>query len=172
METTININKLQKRKNHAFGKDIYFLGTDKDGVNYWLEAAKWNCDWYWGFGYIETYTNNKYPSRSRDIQSHSHWDNSIVGKQDQYVHHINENKMFIETVLTENESWELSELMESFYALKNAAEVLGRGSSHISKNPCAEIIKNEDEVKRINEIVLPAIFAEVYKILTPSIKDK
>jgi hypothetical protein len=46
---------LSKRKSHAFGKDIYLIGKDKSGTNYWLESPSWDCDWYWGFGYIETY---------------------------------------------------------------------------------------------------------------------
>ena len=57
--------------------------------------------------------------------------------------------------------------MQSAYTLKETAETLGRGGSHLTKNPCADIIKNEAEVKRINEIVLPAIFAEIEKILSP-----
>ena len=63
-----------KVKSHAFGKDIYLLGQDEQGINYWLEAPKWDCIWYWGFGYIESFTNNKYPHLSKDISSHQHAD--------------------------------------------------------------------------------------------------
>ena len=53
--------KMKKEKRFAFGKNIYLLGSDKDGVKYWLEEASWDCGWYWGFGYVETYTNNSNP---------------------------------------------------------------------------------------------------------------
>lgn len=54
--------------------------------------------------------------------------------------------------------------MATFYALKETAEVLGRGGSHYTNNPISELIKNADEVKRINEVIMPALFDEIYKI--------
>jgi len=66
---------MKKTKKHAFGKDVYLLGKDKHGIYYWLESPKWDCGWYWGFGYIETYTNNKQPQLAKDINSHEHANN-------------------------------------------------------------------------------------------------
>ena len=71
---------MKKQKNHAFGKDIYLLGKDNGDTLYWLEAGSWDCKWYWGFGYVETYTNNNHPSRSRDISSHQHFDSLFLTK--------------------------------------------------------------------------------------------
>ena len=68
---------MDKRKSHAFKKDIYLLGADSCGNKYWLEAPSWDCKWYWGFGYIETYTNSDNPSISNDIISHQHWCNHM-----------------------------------------------------------------------------------------------
>ena len=31
-------NTLKKQTSHAFGKDVYLLGNNADGVAYWLEA--------------------------------------------------------------------------------------------------------------------------------------
>ena len=45
---------MKKEKRKAFGKKIYLLGKDAEGVKYWLEEASWDCNWYYGFGYIET----------------------------------------------------------------------------------------------------------------------
>jgi len=39
---------MNKQKSHAFGKDVYFLGVDKNGYNLRLEEASWDCNWYWG----------------------------------------------------------------------------------------------------------------------------
>lgn len=68
---------MKKQKSKAFRKEIYLLGCDSSGQNYWLEAPSWDCNWYWGFGYIETYTNNSNPSISKDIESHQHWCNRL-----------------------------------------------------------------------------------------------
>ena len=38
---------------------FYLLGRDEEGINYWLEEPSWDCGWYWGFGYVETYTTNE-----------------------------------------------------------------------------------------------------------------
>ena len=67
---------MKKQISKAFGKIIYLLGKDKYGDKYWLEAPSWNCDWYWGFGYVESYTNS-IPCMAKDIQSHQHWDGGI-----------------------------------------------------------------------------------------------
>lgn len=173
--------RLEKRKDHAFGKDIYLLAKDKDGVLYWLEAPTWDCGWYWGFGYVETYTNNKNPSLSREIESHSHWDGAIVGQMEeynyekkcfvksQYVHHINENNRFSDTVLTDSESWKLAELMKTAYKLKEQAEMCRHGGAYITENPCKKLLTNKRLEKKINEVLLPAVFAEIAKILTPEV---
>ena len=65
---------MKKQTTVAFNKKIYLLGADAEGTKYWLEAPSWDCGWYYGFGYVETYTNNNYPNRSRDINSHQHFD--------------------------------------------------------------------------------------------------
>lgn len=171
---------LKKKVSEAFGKKIYLLGQDNEGAFVWLEAPKWECGWYWGFGYIERYTNNRNPSLSRDIQSHTHWDSEIIGKHEyydsekgcfrmssDYIHTFNDNPNFKATVLSEKENWTLAELMQSFYRLKETANILAKGSAHVTDNPCSEVIKNEAEAKRINEVVLPAIFSAIDKLLTP-----
>ncbi len=59
---------MQKQMDHAFNKDVYLLGKDSEGISYWLEAPSWDCGWYWGFGYVETYRSNRKPSTARDIE--------------------------------------------------------------------------------------------------------
>jgi len=170
---------LKKKIINKFGKH-YLLGQYKDGTFFYLQAPSWDCGWYWGFGYITTYTNNnRSPENSKDISIHSHF-SGLLGKQkiynaekhcwelsSEYAHKLSDNKEIDKTVLTEKEEWTLSELVNTAYALKETAEVLGRGGSHTTTNPCQDIIKNEQEVKRINEIVLPAIFKEIENLLIP-----
>lgn len=157
------MSKMKKKVDHAFGKDIYFLGKDSEGTNYWLEAASWDCGWYWGFGYVETYTNNNNPSKSRDIKSHSHFD-SMLGKnwRDEF------STVITHTPLSDHEVWKLRELMKSFYVAREYSDFLHIGGAHYTNNPCKDIIKNDEEYTRINTIVIPEICNKVYELLSPS----
>ena len=158
------MNKKMKKKLHAFGHDIYFLGQDKDGTNYYLEAATWDCEWYWGGGYIESYTNNKNPEQSRDISTHNHFSTMIL-------HHGNNNgfdtfkNTFKTTPFNDSEIWKICELMESFYIARNYSDMIHRGGVNYTNNPVSEIIKSEAEYDIINTRVIPAIMAALYKIL-------
>jgi len=159
---------MMKQVTKAFDKKIYLLGQDKDGYNVYLEAPRWDCGWYWGFGYIETYTNKTRPETARDVFCHTHWDTSIVGQQsDKYVYHINESPIFEDTVLTDKESWELSDLMQSYYTLLKAAEFFRHGNSWISSSINSNELKNKELENKINQEILPIIFKRINEILTP-----
>ena len=156
---------MEKKKKHAFGKDIYLLGEDINGKQYWLEAGSWDCDWYWGFGYVETYTNNKNPERAKDVSSHQHFDGLFFrGRKNAYDMY---KDFFEKTPLTDSELWILCELMYSYYKARAYADMIYRGGANYTTNPLAEMIKNEDEWFRINKRVIPAILNEVYKLLSP-----
>lgn len=149
---------IKKKKSHAFGKDIYLLGVDKHGDKLWLEAASWDCNWYWGMGYVETYTNQDNPSIAKDITSHSHVDGLLKD-----CHHFNE--VLIESVLTDKESWELADLYKSFYTLKDTAEIFHTGNSNLTTTGID--LKDKQLETHINKVVLPKIFERIYEILTP-----
>ena len=154
---------MKKRKTHAFGKDIYLLGEDKEGILYWLEEARWDCDWYWGLGYVETYTNNKNPSISRDINTHQHFDRLFLNGPS--CGFDNFKNYLIETPFNDSELWKIMEIMKTLYTLREYSDTLNRGGSHYTSNPCKDIIKNDDEYNRINKVVIPALNKELYKIL-------
>ena len=170
---------IKKQKSHAFGKDIYLLGKNNDNKLMWLEEATWECDWYCGFGYVEIYTNNKYPHLAKDKYYHSHFselignikydselkDGKWIDKQ-KYVYHINENPNLIKTVLTDGESWELSDLMTSFYTLQETAKIFFIGNSHKTDKSKVEL-KDLNLYNKINKEILPKIFKRIYEILTP-----
>lgn len=153
---------MEKQVKRAFGKKIYYLGKGTDGLNYWLEAPSWDCGWYWGFGYVETYTNNKNPEAARDIRSHQHFDGLFL-KRDIFNSFVN----FLETPLTEKEVWKLLELMKEFYTLREAAELLGRGGAHITESPVKEAIKQTEIAEKINKELIPAVTVAVLEILSP-----
>lgn len=123
-----------------------------DGENIYLDPPSWDCGWYWGFGYL----GNRY--------CHYHVDglmkntNLFAGIKE----HFDKDTFILKS---DREVWIFAELFATFYTLKKTAEVLRRGGSHYTNNPCKEIIINGAEVERINKIVLPAIFKEIYKLL-------
>jgi len=154
---------MKKTKSHAFGKDIYLLGRDEQGICYWLESPVWECSWYWGFGYIKTYTNNKNPHLAKDIGSHQHaskflseWFTSWNGSKP-----ILKNATF-----TDKEGWELSELFSQFYFLKEAGEMFSRGKANCT-NTSIERWKKPLLVKEINETILLKVMSRILEILTP-----
>lgn len=154
---------LKKRMSKAFGKNVYLLGEDKEGAKYWLEEASWDCGWYWGFGYVEAYTNNNEPNMARDITRHQRFDSMFLKKE---IFSSYES-FFAKSTLKEKEIWQLLELMQTFYTLKETASLLQFGGSHVTSNPLENLLKSEEQGKEINEKILPTLFAEVYKLLTP-----
>ena len=172
-------NTLKKQTSHAFGKDVYLLGNNADGVAYWLEAPKWDCEWYWGFGYVETYTNNRRPDKAKDIASHQHIDSSFMGsvevydtdkqvwKKGEYIHNIYDSPKFVNTTFSEKEGWTLSELFATFYHLRKSAEFFAKGGMHLITNPLASSLRDEKLAKKINEELIPAITSKIIQILSP-----
>jgi len=141
-----------------------FLGTN-DGQSIYLYPPSWDCNWYWGFGYIGNNNCHYHIDGLKNIEKYNFdsksWTHESVNMYDGFKRHFGESFL----VKRDKDIWTLAELFETFYTLKETAELLGRGGSHMTTNPCKDIIINTNEVKRINETVLPAIFDEIYKIL-------
>jgi len=164
----INTEKpiMPKIKSRAFGKDIFLLGQDADGKNYWLESPRWDCNWYWGFGYIETYTNNNNPSAARDIESHSHASKFMS----EYFTEWNGSKPILKyRTFTDQEGWELSELFAQFYHLQKQAEFWKRGKMNTA-NTKVQSWTDEKLAEKINQEMIPAITVRILEILTPKNK--
>ena len=154
---------MEKQKQHVFGKDVYLLGSDEQDIYYWLEAPSWDYGWYWGFGYIETYTNNKNPSKSRDITSHQHANNFM---SDWFTEWNGSKPILKDKTFNDKEGWELCELFEQFYFLKDAAKNFKRGKCHIA-NTILPTWEKPELTKEINEILIPHITKRILEILTP-----
>ena len=128
-----------------------------DNENIYLSPPSWDCGWYWGYGYL----GNR--------NCHYHIDGISKDKNlfDGLKEHFGES--FI--VKDEADIWTLAELFQSFYTLKESAEFFGRGGSHYTNNPCKKLLTNKKLVNRINEILLPEIFKEIYKILNKYVTE-
>lgn len=164
MATNKNNGTVSKKVVTVFGKKHYFLGTDAQGINYWLREASWDCDWYWGGGYVETFSNNKNPQLSKDINSHNHFNLMFFNKNLNGFDVFKD--FFVATPFSDKEIWKIMELMKSFYIAREYSDMINRGGAHYTSNPVAELIKSEDEYNRINKVMIPAIMSELYKILS------
>jgi len=75
-------------------------------------------------------------------------------------------------MIKESDIWVFAELFKSFYMLKNIAELYSHGGSGLTTNPSKEIISNKTEAERTNNVVLPAIFEEIYKVIERNLDNK
>ena len=124
------------------------IGVSKaEGVIY-LTPPRWECDWYWGWGYIG---NQSYTSHLNHIDRYR----NIYDAMKAY---------FTDIPLSDKDLWTFSELVTTFYALKKVAAIYNTGGSHYSTNPMAHILKDKDRCNHINQVLLPAIFVEAYKL--------
>lgn len=135
------------------------------GEKVYLAPPSWDCGWYWGFGYIQ----------NRNL--HTHYNCVCLTKVErydfekaawtngEYIDILSGNPDFTELAFTEPTLWALSDYMKSFYALQKAAEVLGRGSSHMagSAKPC---VLDQAMAERINTELLPKLFDTIFELLT------
>ena len=151
---------MKKEIINKFGKKRYFLGIRKeDKKKVYLTEATWDCDWYWGFGYIETFSRN-------DVYDYQHFDNLFL-KNNIFNGFKN---YFEETSLTDDEIWILLGYMREFYVMKEYAEILQYGN-HITSKAIGVLEeknkeKNREEVERINKILIPDILNKIYKLLS------
>lgn len=149
------MEKEKKQKVHYLGKSAFLLGKRKeDSKKVYLEIGSWDCDWYWGFGYLVVYNQ----SRS-DVDEFYHFDSLL---KEFGLNGI--EKHFKSFVLKENEMWILADLMSSYYKLKEVAEFYYMGNSNFTEQGLK--IKNRRRAKVINKDI-ERIIKEVEKLLTP-----
>lgn len=124
-----------------------FLGTTKESFTplpkqrIYIEKHKWDCDWYWGFGYIGN------PS------IHTHFDSIFLnGRRFNGKHYTGDLcdpiEMFIKSRFTKDEWYIIRDLFIQAYGLKKAAEIYQYGGHQINK---AFRFPNEGMSDRINE---------------------
>lgn len=126
-----------------------YLGRNQHNQTIYLSPPSWNCNWYWGFGYLgNSATHYHLSSLATDC-------NLFDGIKREFP---NFNKLDDATL------WTFCELVQTAYTLKQTAEVLGRGGSNYTANPLKDLIRDPDYVAKINRALLPSIFAEIYSL--------
>lgn len=153
---------INKKTSRAFGKNIYLLGQDQDGVNYWLEEPTFDCGWYWSLGYIESYTHNSRPDLAKDIMSHEHFDSKFLNSKG-YVDGY--EQFFKKSVLDRSGIYKLFELMECAYTLSKMAGICEKGSAWVSKNDCYDTLKDQSWYLELIQKKLPAVISEICNLL-------
>lgn len=103
----------------------------------WLEKHKWECDWYWGFGYL----GNR--------NCHFHFESLLYPKVGGSVLY-SASQLFSDTKITDKEWWVVRDLFVQAYALKKAAEVYQYGGHQTSQAGVTDIIKSSEQAARIN----------------------
>lgn len=139
-----------------------FLIGKVDGENIYLDAPSWDCGWYWGFGYL----SNKNCHYHLDGLVKTHGANLYAALYKEFGDTLTIGKIEPDNFGQNSTLYTFCELVLTAYTLKETAEVLGRGGSHMTTNPLAGLIKNEKEVEQINTIVLPAIFDQIHLLLS------
>jgi hypothetical protein len=127
-----NTNKI------LLGKAKADAGTSADGENIWLEKHKWDCGWYWGFGYV----GNK--------DCHFHFESMLYIKDGKGSCKYGASDLFETTNITDKEWWVIRDLFVQAYALKKAAEVYRYGGHQINQTGVTDIIKNKERADQIN----------------------
>lgn len=125
------------------------LGSNPIEGEMYLIKPKWECDWYWSFGWIG---NNSLLINLDKLGNSNIYDNI---------------KEFIPNVkLSDTNLWKFCELAESIYTLKKSAELFHRGGSHIVYNAKYRgIMQNKEQCGHINYVTIPALIDELYKVL-------
>ncbi len=125
------------------------IGSNPIEGKIYLIKPKWECDWYWSFGWIG---NNNLLINLDKLGNSNIYDNI---------------KGFIPNAeLSDTNLWKFCELAESIYTLKKSAELFHRGGSHIVYNAkYKEIMQNKEWCEHINYVIIPALIDELYKVL-------
>jgi hypothetical protein len=168
-------------------KKRWLLGNLKGTLEpVYLEDFSWDCDWYWGGGYV----GNK--------NFHTHFDGCFLDVVDSRGHSLNsrgatfldpwqkvpeycdEKKVarlrngasvwedldfFLDNAqYTSDQWWRIKDLFKQFYTLRNAAEVFQHGGHCTSKGRTpAEI--NKDMAASINKHIETVVITEIRKAL-------
>jgi hypothetical protein len=151
------------------GKERIKIGTDSNGETIFMDKPTFDCEWYWSFGYLGNknmhYHLEAYQSKDRHFTTDKGEFVCLTEKRNLCMRDCLEADYDLVDSVKDN-LWQFCELALTIYALKKTAEVLGRGGSHMTTNPCKEVIKNAEEVKRLNEVVIPELCQTLWDLIS------
>jgi len=155
----LNTNKAKAAYSNPVSK-VYF-GTDKQSKQLiYLYTPTFDCDWYWGFGYLGNKNCHYHLSNYKQ-----EFTSGVVRNIDMHDA-LQRDYDLCESLRNPNTLWTFCELFKTAYALAEVAQIYNRGGSHYSNNPCKALIKNKEQYEHINFVLLPALFKEIDKLFT------
>ena len=118
-----------------------------------LRRPSFDCDWYWGFGYL----GNR--------RCHFHLDGLREGENIHLYDAI--KKRFGDTFVIQNSGrlWKFVEVVKTVYTLRKSAELFHLGGSHCTSNPDRDMLKRPDLWEEINRVLIPRQIAAMYAII-------
>ena len=102
-----------------------------DKENIYLTKHKWDCGWYWSFGYV----GNK--------NMHFHIESLMQSETDI-------NMIFDSTNLTQAAWWAIRDLFLQAYGLQKAAEIYKHGANQCRVEGLTDLLKSQDKADSIN----------------------
>lgn len=136
---------------------VHFGVRKYDNTRINLRAPSWDCDWYWSLGYLD----NEHEHYHLDDYQQVPWlgAHRNINMYDALLADYTLNP------LIEYNLWLFCELFSTAYTLSETAAIYNRGGSHYTMNPLKNIIKSDEGYRRINWVVLPAIFDKIGELL-------
>ena len=131
--------------------DMIMLGKFDCGYSFplWLRKPTFDCDWYWGLGYLA----------GKGV--HTHYDTVF----DSYKIII--DKM-VESPYNYNERFKIHELMSQLYTLREYASMMKTAScGYCTAHEGLEIApeQNEQEYKRICNVLIPTVWNALVNVM-------
>lgn len=161
-----NIPVIPKEVSRRRGHLYFLLGKDADGRKYWLEQHQWECDWYWSFGYVQSFVQNWPPEKAKDVETHTHFDSLFLNGE-----YIENYKVFFSggVTLEDKDIYKLIEAMKEFYIVKEYYELLYCKNAHITSlsEEMKQVISNHTEQIRLKDEVIPIICKYAERLLYP-----
>jgi hypothetical protein len=144
--------------NYTAPREKVYFGHTELGEAIYLDLPKWDCGWYWGFGYLG----------NRGLHYHLSSYQAVGGIGEHrdigMFEALKADYELGKPLQDDANLWKFCELVKTVYTLREAAEVFNRGGSHYSSNPCRELLKSPEQYRHINDVLLPSLFREIDKI--------
>ena len=121
---------MSTRKDIAKMTENIYLGK-YEGELVYLSKHSWDCDWYWGFGYVV--------NRNWRFHFNTFLQDSKYGSE-----------VFKEANFTDKDWWYIRDLFIQAYALKKVAEVYRYGGHQSHKEGLTDILRSEDKARQAN----------------------
>jgi hypothetical protein len=146
-------------KPKILGPKRLFFGTRRyDNADIYITKPSFDCDWYWGFGYLGNEDEHYHLSfYQRDPADYSRIRN--INMRDALLQDYDLAPP-IRTHL-----WTFCELTRSIYILKESAELFHRGGAQYAPNPLRDRLFDESLYEKLTFDLLPVLCQEFWNLV-------